>query len=133
MSEVSLETKISYDCWQSALLINFVDLQGRSSASEKRSGLASPLLQHRFTSPEALLQSIEDPCEQGTAAVVQALAHMSQKPQQPQPRSGRTARRGWRPTPQQMTVWLGIVNAVGRLVHRMLVVAADGKTIAKTG
>ncbi len=67
-----------------------------------------------------LLQSIKDPGEEPTSAIVQALSKMS--------RAGSAASpAGWVPSVPQTVAWLGLVNAVGRLVHRMLVVSKEGR------
>jgi len=82
------------------------------------SGAPSPITQHRFTSPAALLESIvDDLAPSETSVILQCLARMDAKPADPE-ELPETAQGGL-PLPD-FVMWLGLVSSVGRLAHGML-------------
>lgn len=88
--------------------------QGPNITTGRSSKVPTPIAQHRFTSPAALLEAIVDDPDSSKSAVLQALACMNTKAAQPAS-SSPDAKSG--PTVPGFVMWLGLVSAVGRLAH----------------
>lgn len=103
--------------------------QGNPAANGKVSAAKVPLsiTQHRFTSPAALLEAIDD-TETSKSQILQALSSMKAKSGQ-SGASEAAAQQKSLALPD-FVVWLGLVSAVGRLAHGMLGVISSAPTNA---
>ena len=89
--------------------------QGPNIATGRSSKVPTPIAQHRFTSPAALLEAIVDDPETSKSVVLQSLTRMGRGGARPGSSSDAAARSG--PTVPGFVMWLGLVSAVGRLAH----------------
>ncbi len=90
-------------------------------ATGRSAKVPTPIAQHRFTSPAALLEAIVDDPEVSKSVVLQAMSRMGTAAAHPS--SSAAAAMGL--VLPGFVTWLGIVSAVGRLAHGMQEVASN--------
>ncbi len=88
--------------------------------------MSPSVTQHRFVSPAALLEAIDD-TETSKSQILQALSSMKVKAEKPGASEAAAQQKSL--AMPDFVMWLGLVSAVGRLAHGMLGVVASAPAI----